>query len=109
MSNTKKSPFKTFTGTVDSLLDHCTQIDTDRIGDENNILSPGEAVNFIMEEYHVSREQAEKIRMEIAMEQIKEVAEKAVEAGLLVVDHYDEELNPVYKPTEKGKKELNWK
>lgn len=108
------SLFNNFQGTVDELLNHVANVSTPEqmkrvervIEDKNDILNPSEAVAFIMEEFHVSHEEAKKIHHEIMMEEVSNAMKKLCDEGLLYIHHYDENGQPSYLTTELGKSKL---
>lgn len=98
-----KRPFSNFKGTIDELLDHCSQIDPDIVENKDTPLTDNEAIDIIKEEAHCDDEEATEILQELKRHQMQEIFENLQEAGLIEVSHYDEDGDVVYILTEKGK------
>jgi hypothetical protein len=103
--------YKNFQGTIDELLAHCATSDADEVEQvicqgKDRILSPVEARDSLMEDYKLSKEDAEKIVLEIQLEEFNRIASGMVDKGLLEITKYDSEGNPEYKVTDKGEQSI---
>lgn len=91
----KPSAFKDFKGSIDDLLDHCSKVDANEIENLANggdrFLSPAEAMDCIAEEFHVSKEKARELYMDILIEE-----------GLVHIVGNTEDGRPIYSATDKG-------
>jgi Mn-dependent DtxR family transcriptional regulator len=96
-------PFKDFHGNVDAFLEHCSKIDPEQISNDDVMLNHEELVDTIAEEWHVSKEEADRIAMEVKLEIVKDTTKELAAEGILEVDGYDEDGECIYKLTEKGK------
>lgn len=104
------SLFKNFKGTVDDLLNHIDEAGTDteinRIEDEKAVLSSEELYAYIMEEFHVEREEAIQIGNEILLEEFGKSVDILLAQGLVEIDRIGDDLQPIYKVTEFGERML---
>jgi hypothetical protein len=94
-----------FTGTVDDLLKKVTSAPAEainKVGDENEVLNREEMIAMVMDDFKLSRQEAEKIVTEIQLEELNNIMFGMVEKGLLEIVSYDGEGNPRYKPTLKA-------
>lgn len=98
-------PFKNFTGSIDELLDHCSQIDPNVVNNEDIMLSTEEALDTIKEEFHCNDEEAKVILDEIKLAEAKEIIEKLRDDGIVEVKSYGPDGEPLWGLTEKGKEE----
>ena len=101
--------YKNFRGNIDELLAHCASADANEVEQvvcdgKDMVLSPEEARDSIMEDYHLSKEDAEKFVTQIQLEEFDRIAKKLVEKGLLKITSYgdsshlfgDGDGNPTY-------------
>ena len=100
-NNNNNRPFKDFHGDVDSFLEHCSKIDANEINDDT-ILNHQELVDTIAEDYHVSKEEADKIAMEIKTEIVTDTIKDLVAKGILELKGYGEDGEAEYGLTEYG-------
>jgi hypothetical protein len=107
-------PFQDFHGDIDALLEHCSNLDTDLVEKvaENKaddvMLNRQEMIDTLAEDFHLSKEEAEKYVSQIQMEEFHRICKGLVESGILEITGYDDE-GPIYGPTEKAKKYLDQK
>jgi len=97
----------TFTGSVDQLLNHCSQLNVDEL-----LVSceKRECIDMIMKDVECSLEEAEQIYNQIAVDDVKNTVDNLVDEGLLEITGYNKEGEPLFSLTELGKKvqaELN--
>lgn len=110
----KPSFHKNFTGSIDDLLNYCQQLDADKVERlaegklEDEMLTPEEVRATIMEECHVDETEAEKIRMDMMVEYVREICKDLESRGFLEVSGYDDGGQPLYRTTELGKQALKW-
>jgi hypothetical protein len=103
--------YKNFKGTVDELLEHCSSVDVNELeqvvcNGKDIVLTPEEARDALMEDFHLSKEDAEKYVLQIQLEEFNRIASGMVENGLLEITKYDSEGNPEYKVTDKGEQSI---
>jgi hypothetical protein len=94
-----------FKGSVEDLLNHtltAPKSEIDKVGSENERLNREEAIAFAMDDFKITREEAEKIVTEIQLEEFHRIAHDMVEKGFLEITEYDSEGQPIYQPTKKG-------
>jgi hypothetical protein len=109
--NNNSDLLKPFTGTIESFLEHCSQVDIENIieyggyADIENIKSYEDLIKYLMQVENVSREIAvsavDEYREEIQQE-VDEAMLKFLELGLVEVKSYNEQLEPMYGLTELG-------
>src|ERR1017187_10155339 len=95
-----------FTGSIDDLLNHVSNVsneEIERIGDENLMLNREECIALVMEEGRLPKEEAEKIVTEIQLMELDEIMKGMMERGLVEIAEYDENGQPGYIITKKGK------
>jgi Mn-dependent DtxR family transcriptional regulator len=95
-------PFKNFTGSIDELLDHCSNVDED-ICNDDTMLNHEELVDTIAEDFRVSKEEADRIAMEVKLEIVRDTVKQLADQGILELTGYDADGECIYRLTEKGK------
>ena len=93
----------TFTGTVDQLLEHCSNLEFDISDEEIKQREYEMCLEYIMTSEEVSREEAIEIYNMIALEEVKQTVDKLVKDGILEVTGVDEEGEPKFGLTELGR------
>lgn len=96
----------TFTGTVDEFLNHCSKLDFDISDEELKKREYELSIEYIMREASVSRDEAIEIYNMIALEEVKNTVDKLVEDGFLEITGYSPDGEPLFGPTELGKKSI---
>lgn len=92
----------TFTGSIDELLDHCTNnIDVDRLYAE---CEKRECIEVLMREMDCTAEEAEVMYNEIALAEVQKTMDDLVKEGLVEVSGYNKKGEPLFSLTELGKK-----
>ena len=99
MSNTSES----YTGTIDSFLDHCSKLNINEVEEQVKLQEKQECLEVIMEQCECSIEEAEVIYNEIALAEVKETIDQMVKDGLVEVSGYNEDGEPLFVLTELGK------
>lgn len=99
MSNTSE----TYTGTIDSFLDHCSKLNINEVEEQVKQQEREECLEVIMEQCECSLEEAEEIYSEIALAEVKETIDQMVKDGLVEVSGYNEDGEPLFVLTELGK------
>ena len=92
-----------FTGTVDQLLDHCSNIDLNVLDEQLKIEEKQECIQVIMRELECDEFEAQKIYDEISLVETKNMIDKMVEDGIVEVVGHNEEGEPLFGLTELGK------
>ncbi len=96
-------PFKDFHGDVDAFLEHCSKVNVDEINNDDTLLNHEELVDTIAENYHVSKEEADRIAMDIKLDIVKDTIQDLVDEGILEFKGYNEDGEPTHGLTEYGK------
>ncbi len=99
MSNTSES----YTGTIDSFLDHCSKLNINEVEEQVKEQERQECLEVIMEQCECSMEEAEEIYDEIALTEVKNTIDNLVKEGLVEVSGYNEDGEPLFVLTELGK------
>ena len=99
MSNTSES----YTGTIDSFLDHCSKLNINEVEEQVKEQERQECLEIIMEQCECSMEEAEEIYDEIALTEVKNTIDNVVKEGLVEVSGYNEDGEPLFVLTELGK------
>ena len=99
MSNTSES----YTGTIDSFLDHCSKLNINEVEEQLKEQEKQECLEVIMEQCECSMEEAEEIYDEIALTEVKNTIDNLVKEGLVEVSGYNEDGEPLFVLTELGK------
>ena len=99
MSNTSE----TYTGTIDSFLDHCSKLNINEVEEQVKLQEKQECLEVIMEQCECSLEEAQEIYNEIALAEVKETIDQMVKDGLVEVSGYNEDGEPLFVLTELGK------
>ena len=92
-----------FTGSIDDLLNHCSQLDTEKVEEQVKAEEKEACLKVIMEELDCNEFEAEVIYNEISLAETKKVVDKMVSDGLLYVSGHNEEGEPLFSLTELGK------
>lgn len=92
-----------FTGSIDDLLNHCTNLDLDKVEDQVHEEEREACIQVIMKELECDEDEAEIIYNEISLAETKKTVDKMVEDGLLYVSGTNEDGEPLFQLTELGK------
>ncbi len=92
-----------FTGSVDDLLNHCSNLDTDKVEEQVKAEEKQACIEVIMKELDCNEFEAEVIYNEISLAETKKTVDKMVEDGLLYVSGTNEDGEPLFSLTELGK------
>ena len=92
-----------FTGSIDDLLNHCSQLDTEKVEEQVKAEEKEACLMVIMEEFDCNEFEAEVIYNEISLAETKKVVDKMVSDGLLYVSGHNENGEPLFSLTELGK------
>jgi hypothetical protein len=92
-----------FTGSIDDLLNHCSNLDTTKVEEQVKAEEKEACIQVIMKELECDEAQAEVIYNEIALAEVKETVDKMVSEGLLYVSGHNEDGEPLFQLTELGK------
>ena len=98
----KNNASETYTGTVDGLLEHCSKLDLNEVEEQMKREEKEDCLNVIMTDLECSREEAEVIYSEIALEEVKETMEQLLKDGIVKVSGYNDEGEPLFVLTELG-------
>jgi hypothetical protein len=92
-----------FTGSVDDLLNHCANLNTDMVEEQVRLEEKEECIRVIKQELECDDEEALKVYNEIALTEVKQTVDDMVKEGLLYISGYNEEGEPLFNLTELGK------
>lgn len=92
-----------FTGTIDQLLDHCSNLDLKSVQEQINKQNRNDCIEYIKKESGCSEEEANTIYDEIRMEEVDETVHQLVMDGILQIRDYNADGDPEFILTELGK------
>jgi hypothetical protein len=92
-----------FTGSIDDLLNHCSNLDADKVEEQVKAEEKQACIEVIMKELDCNEFEAEVIYNEISLAETKKTVDKMVEDGLLYVSGTNEDGEPLFSLTELGK------
>ena len=92
-----------FTGSIDDLLNHCTNLDVDKVEEQVKVEEKEACIQIIMKELECNEFEAEVIYSDLVLSEVKETVDKMVADGLLYVSGHNEEGEPLFQLTELGK------
>lgn len=92
-----------FTGSIDDLLNHCSQLDTNKVEEQVKAEEKEACLAVIMQECECDAEEAEAIYKDISLAETKQIIDKMVEDGLVYVSGTNEDGEPLFSLTELGK------
>lgn len=92
-----------FTGSIDDLLNHCSNLDTTKVEEQVKAEEKEACIQVIMKELECNEFEAEVIYNEIALAEVKETVDKMVADGLLYMSGHNEDGEPLFQLTELGK------
>ena len=93
-----------FTGTVDQLLAHCGNVDTEQVETE---IEYNRAVGNLMREFGMSRYDAERALHEAKLDMIQKTIDELMLAGLVEISGENADGEPLYVQTELGKRQAS--
>lgn len=89
-----------FTGNIDDLLTHCATVDDATL---NQALELEQAIDHVMKEMDVNREEAMEIIQEIHLKEVQQTVNDMMSKGLLEIIGHNEDGEPLYSLTQRGK------
>jgi hypothetical protein len=92
-----------FTGSIDDLLNHCSNLDTSKVEEQVNTEEKEACIQIIMKELECNETEAEVIYNDLVAAEVKETVDKMVTEGLLYVSGHNEDGEPLFQLTELGK------
>jgi len=99
----RNNKIETFTGSIDDLLTHCSQMDLDQVEDQIKQDEKQECLNLIMNDCECSIEEAEQIYNDIALNEVKQTIDQLVKEGIVEVSGYNDDGEPLFTLTELGR------
>ena len=96
-----------FTGSIDDLLNHCTNLDLDKVEEQVKVEEKEACIKIIMKEASCDELEANVIYNEILLTETKTTIDKMVADGLLYVSGHNEDGEPLFQLTELGKSVRN--
>jgi hypothetical protein len=99
----KNNTSETYTGTIDDLLEHCSNLDIQEVEEQMKRDEKEDCLNVIMTDFECCREEAEVIYGEIALAEVKETMEQLLKDGIVQISGYNDEGEPLFVLTELGK------
>ena len=109
MKKNKKILTDSFKGSIDDLLNHCSE-NADYVSDvveevEQVQLTDNEAAKMINEKFkYFTHDECLKIVQQIKLEEVRETIDKMINEGLVEVKEYDAQGDPKFVLTERGNK-----
>lgn len=92
-----------FTGTIDQLLDHCSNLDLKSVQEQINKQNRNDCIEYIKKESGCSEEEANTIYDEIRMEEVDKTVHQLVMDGIIQIRDYNADGDPEFILTELGK------
>ena len=92
-----------FTGSVDDLLNHCSNLDLDKVQDQVKEEEKELCIDVLMKELDCSEEEAEIIYNDLALKEIQETVDKMVTDGILYISGHNDDGEPLFSLTPLGK------
>ena len=92
-----------FTGSIDDLLNHCANLDTDKVEEQVKVEEKEACIQIIMKQLDCNEFEADIVYNEILLTETKTTVDKMVADGLLYVSGHNEEGEPLFQLTELGK------
>lgn len=92
-----------FTGSIDDLLNHCANLDTDKVEEQVKVEEKEACIQIIMKQLDCNEFEADIVYNEILLTETKTTVDKMVADGLLYVSGHNEDGEPLFQLTELGK------
>ena len=92
-----------FTGSIDDLLNHCANLDTDKVEEQVKVEEKEACIQIIMKQLNCNEFEADIVYNEILLTETKTTVDKMVADGLLYVSGHNEDGEPLFQLTELGK------
>jgi hypothetical protein len=99
----KNNTSETYTGTIDDLLEHCSNLDLKEVEEQIKLDEKRECLSIIMRDCECSLEEAEVIYGEIALAEVKETMKQLLKDGIVQISGYNDEGEPLFTLTELGR------
>ena len=96
-----------FTGSIDDLLNHCANLDTDKVEEQVKVEEKEACIQIIMKQLNCNEFEADIVYNEILLTETKTTVDKMVADGLLYVSGHNEDGEPLFQLTELGKSVRN--
>ena len=96
-----------FTGSIDDLLNHCTNLDLAKVEEQVKVEEKEACIQIIMKESGCDELEAHIIYNEILLIKTKTTIDKMVTDCLLYVSGHNEDGEPLFQLTELGKSVRN--
>ena len=96
-----------FTGSIDDLLNHCTNLDLAKVEEQVKVEEKEACIQIIMKESGCDEAEANVIYNEILLIETKTTIDKMVADGLVYVSGHNEDGEPLFQLTELGKSVRN--
>lgn len=92
-----------FTGSIDDLLNHCTNLDLAKVEEQVKVEEKEACIQIIMKESGCDESEANVIYNEILLIETKTTIDKMLADGLVYVSGHNEDGEPLFQLTELGK------
>jgi predicted transcriptional regulator len=99
----KNNTSETYTGTIDGLLEHCSNLDLKEVEEQIKLDEKRDCLNIIMQDCECSLEEAEQIYNDIALNEVKQTIDQLVKEGIVEVSGYNDDGEPLFTLTELGR------
>lgn len=93
-----------FTGSVDDLLLHCSNLDVDKVEEQVKSDEKQACIEYIKNQTGCTDAEADEIYSEIALKEVADTVEKLVADGILEIAGVDDNGAPKYALTKLGEK-----
>jgi hypothetical protein len=97
---------KSFSGSIDQLLQRCSEMSKKEIDKIDAEAEKNMSISFIMKEMDCSFEEAIAVYKEIAIIETQKALDKMLESGEVQIVGYNEDGEALYEITKKGKKKI---
>ena len=92
-----------FTGSIDDLLNHCANLDTDKVEEQVKVEEKEACIQIIMKQLDCNEFEADIVYNEILLTETKTTIDKMIADGLVYVSGHNEDGEPLFQLTELGK------
>jgi hypothetical protein len=91
-----------FTGSVVSFLEHCSNLDVNKVEEQVNAEEREDVIKFIMQELDCDECDAKIVYNDIALAEVKESVDKLMSDGIVKIIGHNENNEPLFGLTEFG-------
>lgn len=92
-----------FTGSIDDFLNHCANLDSDKVEEQVKVEEKEACIQIIMKQLDCNEFEADIVYNEILLTETKTTIDKMIADGLVYVSGHNEDGEPLFQLTELGK------